>query len=300
MHISQALAQETKNLAQNKIKNPHLEAEILLSNVLDEPREFILAHQKRKLSKIQTNKFQNIINRKLKGEPTAYLIGYKYFYGLKFKVDKNVLIPRPETELIVDAVLAWPRKIRSNKKQIHVVDIGTGSGCISISLAKLLKTKFSNLKFKFSAADSSKSALKIACQNAKMHNVHKKIKIIHGNLINPVLFDLKNPIIIAANLPYLTPAQIKNSPTIQYEPKSALAAGSDGLKYYRKLFKQIKKIFDQTALMADSKPQITLFCEIDPRQKTNIKKIIKNEFPKAKIDIKKDLKGHSRLIAIKF
>ena len=147
------------------------------------------------------------------------------------------------------------------------------------------------------AVDISKSALAVAKKNAKLHKVDKKIKFIHGNLLKPILKNCRLPIadcrlIILANLPYLTPFQIKSSLTIKYEPKKALDGGRDGLKHYKKLFGQVKWLVKLKAA------PISLFCEIDPGQAGKIKKLAQSELPKAKIQIVKDLAGRNRLVII--
>jgi len=307
MQIKQALIRTVKKLKKNNIPNPHLEAEILLSFVLDKSREFILTHPEKRLSKKQISNIQYLISKRQKGVPIAYLIGHKQFYGLDFYVNKNVLIPRPETELIVDEAINLLRSKLRNKQKIIVIDIGTGTGCIIITLAKLLKKNIqypclagrraiSNIQYL--ATDISRPALAIARQNAKLHKVNNKIKFLLGDLLKPIIskpliLNFQSEIIITANLPYLTPGQIKNSPTIKYEPKLALLAGSDGLKYYRQLIKQIKKLHSTYPL------PFSLFFEINPEQTKKIKLIIKKHFPLAKIKIKKDLAGRNRLVIVK-
>ena len=305
MTISQALTQATQKLQQNKIPTPHLDAEILLSHILKKPREYILARTEKKLTKTQITNYKLQITKRAKGKPIAYITKHKQFYGLDFYVNKNILIPRPETELMIDEALKEAKPLIRGFASLCIIDIGTGSGCIIITLAKLLAKKKKELgfgypkpsSFFFLATDISKPALTIARKNAKLHHIDKKIKFIHGNLLEPILNNskhlnnLNNPIIITANLPYLTPAQVKNSPTIQQEPKFALSAGADGLKYYRQLFKQIKKLNALCAMRY-------ALCEIDPRQTIMLKKLIKKILPNAKIQIKKDLAGHNRLVSI--
>jgi len=147
------------------------------------------------------------------------------------------------------------------------------------------------------AVDISKSALAVAKKNAKLHKVDKKIKFFHGNLLKPIIRNRKSHIanrklIILANLPYLTPFQIKSSLTIKYEPKKALDGGRDGLKHYKKLFGQVKWLVKLKAA------PISLFCEIDPGQAGKIKKLAQSELAGAKIKIKKDLAGLNRLAII--
>jgi release factor glutamine methyltransferase len=275
--------------------------DLLLENIIKKPRAFILAHPEFKLSKTQILSLKSKIKKRLKGEPLAYILGRKEFYGLNFKVDKHTLIPRPETELIIEEALNFMAR---DSRPATFIDVGAGSGCLIITLAKLLKKKNGSpkIKHKFFGIDISKKALEIACQNAKLHKINKKIKFLNGNLLSPIIH---NPLflahnisfIILANLPYLTREQIKKSPTIKYEPKLALEAGKDGLKYYRKLLKQIVFLFN--FLSPSSRLRISAILEIDPGQKIKISRLVKKELPGAKIKIKKDLRGHNRIIVLK-
>jgi len=309
MDIKTALATATKLLIQNKIKNPHLDAEILLSHTLKKSREYLLTYPEKKLTKNQVSSFNFQISRRAKGEPIAYITGHKQFHGLNFYVDKNVLIPRPETELMIDETL---KLVTHNTKHITFIDVGTGSGCIIITLATLLKkttnTQRSIYNIQYLATDISKPALSIARKNAKLHNVYKQIKFLHGNLLKPILqksqyLTPNTQYLILANLPYLTSTQIKNSPSIQYEPKIALSAGPDGLKYYQQLFKQIKRLYKSVPNLC-----ISVLCEIDHCQISKIKQLAKHEllacrsFNKGrsqfKLQTKKDLAGLNRLTII--
>ncbi len=272
------------------------EIEILISFVIGKPREFILTHLEYNLSKLEENKLKKLVKKRLAGEPIAYLIGEKEFYGLNFRVNKNVLVPRPETELMVEKTLNLIKTIyfTDPKKLITVIDIGTGSGCIIIALAKFLLHNFPALKFY--AIDISLRSLVIAKINAQLYNIHNKIKFFHGNLLQPLInnseYFQNSFTVITANLPYLTPKQIKNSPTIQTEPRLALDGGYDGLKYYRQLIQQLKKPpFANLSWAA--------FFEIDPTQETKIKKIIKKKLIGRQIKSYPDLAGYTRVIEIR-
>jgi release factor glutamine methyltransferase len=268
-----------------RTKLPVLDTELILAYVLKKTREYVFTHPEFKLSKIQLQKFKKLVLRRKKGEPIAYLTGKKGFYDLEFLVNKNVLIPRPETELIVDEVKSLTR---NKDYQFSIIDVGTGSGCIIITLAKLLKQNA------FYGIDISSQALQVAKKNAKSNDVIN-IKFIHGDLLNPFLNNpknpkiLNNPTIIIANLPYLTKEQIKNSSSIKKEPRLALLGGKNGLYYYEKLLQQINLMHLKSSC---------IFLEIDPSQKTKIKSLIKKYLPTADIEIKKDLKGHNRLVKI--
>lgn len=285
-----------KELKQKYYKKIDLfDLELIISRVIKKPREFILAHPEHFLIKNYELRIKNYAKRRITGMPLAYIFGEKEFYGLNFKVNKNVLIPRPETELLVEEALYLANH---NSQSATLIDVGTGSGCIITTLAKKLKScKPQAASYKFIAIDISSSALRIARQNAKLHKVNKQIKFFQGNLLKPILKNKKLIIdncklIIVANLPYLTPSKIKNSPSIKHEPKLALNAGKDGLKYYRQLFKQINLLVTGYWL------PVTLIIEIDPSQTLKIKKIIKKNLPGAEIKIKKDLRGQNRVIMI--
>ncbi len=308
MDIGQALLLAMTKLKQVEIKNPHLMAEILLSFILKKPREWILSHPEGNLSKQQLSTFNFQLSKLSKGSPLAYITGEKEFYGLTFKVNKNVLIPRPETEMMVDYVV--DRRSEIGDRKTVFIDVGTGSGCIIISILKTLQqAKFpisprhgsGQANFQFFATDISRSALTVARQNAKIHKVLKLINFSQGNLLTPIINDPRFPLsdsrlIIFANLPYLTPADVKHSPTIQKEPKIALTAGPDGLKYYRQLLVQIKKL----SANPDFRSSICLLLEIDPSQVKKIRQIAKNLLPAFKFKITKDLCGKERNIILKY
>lgn len=276
-------------------KIDYLDLELITSHVTKKSRSFILAHPEYRLTRIQSEKIKSLLARRIKYEPLAYILGYKEFYGLEFKVNKNVLVPRPETELIVDEALSL---ISHSSQPITIIDVGTGSGCIITTLAKLINYELRITNYKFFAVDISPKALLIAKQNAKKHNISDKVRFIKGNLFDPFIHNSKfiiydSGLIITANLPYLTPKQVKESPSIQREPKLALVAGHDGLKYYRELFKQIKKI---KTLRPDL--NITIFCEIDHTQTKNFQSLLKKELPNSKPEVLKDIHCLDRIITI--
>ncbi len=295
---------QSASIPKNISPNPALDAILLLAKVTKKSKEFILAHPEKKLTANQTKTFQKLIARRQKSEPMAYLLGEQEFYGLAFKVSPAVLIPRPETELIVDEIINTEKNPNS-KFQIpnsSIIDVGTGSGCIIISLAKLLADK----NIKFFGLDISPKALTIAKTNAKkildtgIRRHDPVVKFVKSDLLkalvsptNDLRLTTNDSTVIIANLPYLTAAQIKNSPSIKYEPRLALAGGRDGLVLYKKLLEQIAEI-------KKTKPQtsFTVYLEIDPRQTKLISAMIKKILPAGKIEIKKDLSGKNRLVII--
>ena len=289
--------------AENKMTNfdlqkesslPSGETEILMAFLLGKEKEFILTHPEFIIPLNVYKKFKELEKKRLAGWSIAVLIGHKEFYGLDFYVDKNVLVPRPETELMVDEIL---NLVKENKNDLMLIDLGTGTGAIIISAASEIK-KVSPVQYNkiiFRAIDISVPALKVAKRNASLNKQDKKIKFLQGNLLEPLInkedFNnlLGHKLIISANLPYLTPSQVNTSPSIKKEPRVALVAGNDGLKYYRELFQQLK-VINQPAMV---------FCEINPSQAKPIKLLTKKYFPLAKVEIKKDLSGKNRLAIIK-
>ncbi|MDO8668433.1 MAG: peptide chain release factor N(5)-glutamine methyltransferase [bacterium] len=297
MIIAQTLNSAAAKLKSANITLPHLEAEILLSGVLKKPREFLLTHGEKAISKMQTTKLKKLAKRRLKGEPIAYLTGHREFYGLDFLVNKNVLIPRPETELMVEEAL----KIAAHSSQpATLIDIGTGSGCIIITLAKLLNKELGIMNYGLKAIDISSKALTVAKKNAQIHQVNMNIKFIKGDLLTPIIHDssfiIHNSLVILANLPYGWKAWKNNCSMdtvgLKYEPGIALFTGKNGLELYEKLFKQIK------ILTSKLKTGGHLLCEFDPRQTKLMKTLIKRILPEAKCQIKKDLAGLNRLAII--
>lgn len=276
------------------------EQELILAHILKKSREHVLAHPDLKLTSYQQKQYQNMVSRKQKNEPLAYILGEKGFYGLDFKVTRRTLIPRPETEHLIDTVISNLKLVTRNKK-VSIIDIGTGSGNIIVSILKeIIKSKLPITNCQFLATDISPQALKIAKCNAKKYKLGKKIKFIKSDLLMKFIHDTKYKIrdtnlIIVANLPYLSKNVYKNTaPDVKnYEPKSALYGGIDGLKYYEKLFKQIKTIITNYQL------PVTIIIEFSPEQKTKISRMIKTFFPASKPEFKKDLAGKWRLASFK-
>lgn len=221
---------------------PLTETEILLSTVLNKDRSFLNSFPETKLTKDQEQKVNNFIKRRSKHEPIPYILGFKEFYGLNFLVNENVLIPRPETENLVERILQF-----SARQSLTIVDVGTGSGCIAITLA------VKNPKLKIIATDFSPQALKVATKNAQLHQVESNIKFIQGDLLEAVNEKID---VIASNLPYIPterweklPIEIRN-----FEPQLSLDSGRNALVLYQKLFEQANRKLN---------PNGTIFYEID-------------------------------------
>lgn len=287
-----------------------LDLELIVAHALGKPREFVLAHPEIEITGHQSSVISKHIGRRIKDEPVAYIVGHKEFYGLDFEVNGHTLIPRPETEMLVDLALDELRisnqESKNNNTTIRqydniVVDVGTGSGNIIISIAKAIeKVKVQSSKFKTIATDISKDALEVAKKNARRHGVENEIQFLHGNFLDPLLnsnqlTELKaKKLILLANLPYLsTEIYSTAKPDVKnYEPKSALLSDDSGLSHYEKLFKQIK------LLVTDYRLLITAIIEFSPEQKDKLEEMIKDCFPEAKTEFKKDLSGKWRMAVI--
>lgn len=293
MTIKECLAFLEIELKKAKIKSPRLEAELTIEHILKVDKKYLILNSDQKIDRKNLSKMKTILKKRKNKHPWAYIKKEKYFYNLKFFVNKDVLIPRPETELIIENI------IKNKPKNTIIIDIGTGSGCVIMSLANILKDK---KNIKFYGLDICPKALKIAKYNALQNNLNKKIFFYKSDLLEKIIkvnnkqkiLDEKN-IVITANLPYLTKDEIKKSPTIKLEPQKAVYGGFDGLDLYRKLFKQIIKIKEK------NKNEIEIYMEINPWQKNILVKEIKNTFKKnmLKINIIKDLNKKNRLVVVK-
>lgn len=273
-----------------------LDAEVLLEFVLKKSRAFLFANPKKKLTAIQENKFRKLIRMRKQNWPVAYLVGHKEFFGFDFKVTPDVLIPRPETELLVELALS---RITNKKFRIkNIIDIGTGSGNVIISIVKKLVSSSPKKQIlSFLATDISKKALRIAKINAGKHGVYKKIEFLHSNLLGDLLPDSKFVIrnsILLANLPYGWKEWKNNScaetQALKFEPQNALFAKERGVFLIRQLLAQIEKYSFQNSI---------LLLEHDPRQKTVLRKLTKKYLPLADIKFHKDLSGRWRVLELR-
>jgi release factor glutamine methyltransferase len=269
--------------------SPRLDSELLVGHVLKKEKEYIYTYPEKEISREDEKEIIKLASKRAKGQPLAYILGKKCFYNLDFKVNNKVLIPRGETELVVDEVLELKNKLSNSK--INIIDVGTGSGCIIISLRNILKE---TENFKYFGVDKYKKALKVAQENSEKNNF-KDISFIKSDLLKYFSKNkdkIRKNNIIVANLPYLTKAQYRVSDSIKKEPKEALISKKGGLAHYEKLFNQLKKI------KKVSKGNFYLMCEIDSSQSGAIKDLIIKKFgldPNS-IKIKKDLAGLNRLV----
>jgi release factor glutamine methyltransferase len=276
--------------------SPSLGREILslLVFVCQRDLSWLMTHPEYYLSAKQERLFRTKYKKLEQGFPLAYLCNNQNFYNYRFAVSPAVLIPRPESEIIVEEGLKYAKQHKD--KKISFLDVGTGSGALIISLASELRKENKNLyrKSNFLAGDISAPSLKVATVNSRRYRLTKKIIFRRGDLLQPFATDLRlmpEMLFISANLPYLTPSEAWNEKSISYEPKLALIGGKDGLSLYRQLLKSLKKI-----LSKDQK--FTLIMEINPKQSVVLSAFIMRIF--SSINIKKvpDLNGRTRFLKI--
>ncbi|MDB4192576.1 peptide chain release factor N(5)-glutamine methyltransferase [Candidatus Pelagibacter sp.] len=257
MNIENILNEGIKILKQSKTPNPQLDSEILLSNSIKRDKKHIILNPKELLSLEQTDTFKNLIERREKGEPIAYLINQKEFWKDKFFVNKDVLIPRPDTELIIEQVI----KIYSKDSQLQVLDIGTGSGCILLSILK------ERPNFYGTGIDISKKSINVSKLNAKQLNLTSRVKFFHSSVDN---FKIGKYDIIVSNPPYIELFNLKylEKDIINFEPKLALSGGFDGFSKIRKFINKAKTLIKKNG---------KFILEIGFNQKNKVKKILKEE-----------------------
>tara|TARA_B100000989_G_scaffold280795_1_gene244499 strand:- start:160 stop:1002 length:843 start_codon:yes stop_codon:yes gene_type:complete len=275
MNYGEILIQGENLLKKNKIKNPYLDAELILSKVLNKGREEIILNNNKKIKNIDIIKFKNYLSRRKENEPVAYILGFKHFWKHKFIINKSVLIPRPDTELIIEETL----KYIPNNKSKKILDVGTGSGCIIISLLK------ERPKCNATAIDISIKAINAAKSNAKLHQLENKIKFINIDIDKHKSYNYD---LVISNPPYINSIDLSRlDDDIKFhEPKIALSGGSDGFRDIKKVIIKSKKL-----LKINGK----LIIEIGYRQKNQSLKILnENGFYINKIS--KDLSGIDRCI----
>lgn len=278
MDIQTALAYGRSQLTHSP--TPELDARLLLEHLLDVPHSYLIVHKDRLLTSAQENSYRQLISRAQQQEPIPYIIGQAAFFDFDLHVTPDVLIPRPETEQLVELAVSWV-KTRASAKGLKAVDVGTGSGCIAIALARFLP------ELTITAVDVSSKALAIAQQNAA-RLAPDRIHFLQGDLLQPLdnLVDL-----IVANLPYVTSGewQALADGVKLHEPALALDGGEDGLDLIRLLLQQAT---------ARLRPNGAIFLEIGWQQGNAVKKLASSYFPEADIAIVPDLAGHDRIVKI--
>lgn len=283
MNIKELLNRSDHFLAKKGIESSRLDAEVLMADLLDMERINLYVKYDYPLKNNEINSYREMIKKRAQRIPVAYIIEKKEFMSLEFKIKAGVLIPRPETENLVESVIDYCQK--NQLEQAQIIDVGTGSGAIAISLAHYLP------KSKVVGVDISAQALKLAQQNMKKHELAQRMNILKSDLLTEFIKrKIKEIDVIVSNPPYISQAEMRElPPEVKKEPETALAAGEDGLDYYRRLIPQAKKV-----LKKDGK----LFLEIGYQQAAAVSDIFDNNW--SKIEIVKDYAAKDRIIAASF
>ena len=275
MKIDELLKEGKIKLTENKIEDANLIARVLLEFILKIDRNELIKKQLQEIEKEKEEEYKQKIEQILQGMPLQYITNSQEFMKLNFFVNENVLIPQPDTEVLVEEVI----KIAQIESKTKILDICTGSGCIGVSLAYYLKNA------KITMSDISKNAIEIAKKNAKENKVLEKTKFIKSDLFESIKekFD-----IIVSNPPYIETDVIKNlSKQVQNEPKIALDGGVDGLLFYRKLIKEAPNFLNDNGYLC---------MEIGYDQKEKVIELAKQKESFSKIEAIKDLSGNDRVI----
>jgi release factor glutamine methyltransferase len=256
---------------------PDLDTQLLLSEVLGRARTWILTHPEVELENVQTQAFLRDLARCEAGEALPYVLGWWEFYGRRFQLNPEVLIPRPETELLIEEALLF---LTNHPRKRMAIDVGTGCGCIAVTLAVEIPDLC------IVATDLERGALRIARKNAIDHQVRSRVRFMQADLLSPVYasFDL-----ICANLPYVPAEDLPGLVVAKREPRSALDGGEGGMQVINRLMMQIPGLL---------KPRGRVLLEIGAGQAEIIQTIAQETFPSYIIGVRQDLAGRDRLLVI--
>jgi release factor glutamine methyltransferase len=264
-------------------ETPELDARVLLANILEKPRTWIEAHPEAPLTQSQLATAKKAVARLEKGEPLPYVLGHWEFYGLDMEITQDVLIPRPETELMVERAIKW-LKVAPERRTI--ADVGTGSGCIAVAIAKNVPGA------KVIATDISLPALEIAYRNVRMHGVENQIAFVQCDLLPSYPDSLPTDLhfdLICANLPYIPTRTLQELSVYEREPTLALNGGTDGLSIVRQLLDIAPEWLA---------PKGMILLEIEASQGMSAVSLAYDAFDNVEIHLHQDLAGHDRLLSI--
>ena len=287
MILREALQSITQTLRRAEIADASVEAEVLLGHALGMSKTGLYTGPERSLSLAEEERLRRLVRRRLDHEPAAYILGQCEFYGTDFCVDCDTLIPRPETELLVQEAIELVRRVSRQGEGCTIADIGTGCGAIAISLALALP------RAKIYATDISPSALMVAEVNCRRHGVNGRVELLQGNLLEPLPEAVD---MIVANLPYVKDREFVDlSLEIrEHEPMIALAGGRDGLDKIREMLEQMR---GKGGVHLDEWPAYLLL-EIGQGQGEMVASLVNEHFPQASIELIPDLGGVERVAKI--
>ncbi len=279
--ILDVINKTTPYLEQHGVASPRLTIELLLAHLLKIQRLQLYLDFERSLDEALLNQLRPMVRRCVNGEPLQYITGVAHFYGLAFAVDPRVLIPRPETELLVEAVVDRLKQIGNDAPT--VIDVGTGSGCIAVTLAKTMP------RAQVYAVDHQADALAVAEANAAAHRVEKRIRFLQSDLLSNIPVDVTADVVVS-NPPYIAEAEMAGLPkeVRDFEPVTALAAGEDGLKVYQCLATKARPVLNAHGFLA---------LEVGAGQRLAVQRLFEQQgFAMAKVVT--DLQGHERVLIL--
>lgn len=279
MKIFEALRWASSFLTENELEHPI--AEILLKHYLQIDRAKLFSMLQDELPVDVEKAFKDALNRVAEGTPVQHITGVEDFYGRQFVVNEHVLIPRPETEELVQGLLQRISKVFSDQSSISVVDIGTGSGAIAISLS------LENSKLSVATVDISPEATMVAMKNA--HRLAANVQFLEGDLLQPLIEQKKKVDVVVSNPPYISEAdfQLLAKNVRDHEPTLALVGGISGYELYEKLVEQIPHVLNEKGIIA---------FEVGTGQSKQVETLIKTQFPKAHTEIVFDINGKDRMV----
>jgi release factor glutamine methyltransferase len=285
--LNEALRSATQTLRRARIADASVEAELLLCHILGMSKTQLYTQSERSLTSLETERLRDFVRRRLDHEPTAYILGHCEFYGIDFYVDSRALIPRPETELLVDKAAGLARHIRRQGERITIADVGTGCGAIAISLALALA------RAKIYATDISHSALQVAEVNCRRHGVDDRVELLQGDLLEPLPETVD---MIVANLPYVKDCEFRelSAEITGFEPAIALVGGRDGLDKIKEMLEQMQAKWNTSC----GEGPVCFLLEIGQAQGEKVTSLIDSYFPQAGIELSSDLGGIQRVVSV--
>ncbi len=280
MNIKEVLANTVDFFKKNNIDNPRLDAEVLLAELLDMERIKLYVNFDYPLKEDEIGKYREMIKLRAKRIPVAYITGRKEFMSLDFYVNQNVLLPRPETEILVEYLIDYFNE--KDMERINIVEVGTGSGAIIVSLGHYLKNA------RILGIEIDKKAIEVTRKNIERYSLDDRLKVSQGNLLEPLIKrEIKNLNLVVSNPPYISEKEMETlPPEVKQEPKKALYGGKDGLKFYKKLIPQANEVLTKNGMIA---------LEIGYNQAEEVEKILRdNDF--TNVDVRKDYADKDRFV----
>lgn len=287
-NVGRAMLAATRRIREAGSETPQLDAAVLMAHVLGVSKTWLYAHPDRDLTEEEITRFEELVRRRMRHEPVAYLVGFKPFFGLDVTVDRRVLIPRPETEQLVERVLGHARRLVEQGQRPRIVDVGTGSGAIAVALAVNLPD------VTIYATDLSDDALAVAAQNVWRYGVGEQVQVLPGYLLEP----LHEPVdIIVANLPYVATPELPELPceVRDHEPIVALDGGPDGLAVIAALFDMLSDPARCRHMLAEGG---RVYLEIGYAQGPRVQALAQAKLPGCRAEILRDYADRDRIVIV--